>query len=194
MEAGTTDRRVRRTRELLRSALLSLIQEKGYERITIRDILDRADVGRSTFYAHYRDKDELLQSGLEDVRSALAAEMQPGASRSKGAFLELTLGLFRHVEAHRHLWRPLTRKGGADLMVRVVRGSADELVRAHVRLQFPEASSDDPRYEMAIQFVVGALMGVLVWWLDSEAPLSAEEMHDAFQRFAARGVRRFLSS
>jgi AcrR family transcriptional regulator len=83
MEARTTDRRVRRTRELLRSALLSLIQEKGYERITVRDILDRADVGRSTFYAHYRDKDELLQSGFEDVRSALAAEMQPEASRSK---------------------------------------------------------------------------------------------------------------
>lgn len=79
--------------------------------------------------------------------------------------------------------------GGADLIVRVVRGSADELVRAHVRLQFPEVSSDDPRYEVAIQFVVGALMGVLVWWLDSEAPQSAEEMHDAFQRLATRGVR-----
>jgi AcrR family transcriptional regulator len=194
MEATTTDRRVRRTRELLRSALLSLIQEKGYERITVRDILDRADVGRSTFYAHYRDKDELLQSGLEDVRSALAAEMQPEASGSKEAFLEPTLALFRHVEAHRHLWRPLTRKGGADLIVRVVRGSADELVRAHVRLQFPETSSDDPRFEVAIQFIVSALMGVLVWWLDSEAPQSAEEMHDAFQRLATRGVRRFLSS
>jgi hypothetical protein len=82
MEAGTTDRRVRRTRE--RSALLSLIQEKGYDRIKVQDILDRADVGRSTFYAHYRDKDDLLQSGFEDVRAALAAEMQPEASASRG--------------------------------------------------------------------------------------------------------------
>src|SRR4029453_14658313 len=72
-----TDRRVRRTRDLLRRApraLLSLGQEQGYERITGQDILDRADVGRSTFYAHYRDKDDLLLSGFEDIRAALATE------------------------------------------------------------------------------------------------------------------------
>jgi len=190
MEAGTTDRRVRRTRELLRSALLSLIQEKGYERITVQDILDRADVGRSTFYAHYRDKDELLQSGFEDVRAALAAETQPQASGSKGAFLQPTIALFEHVDGHRHLWRSLTRKGGTDLIVRIMRGSAEDLVRAHFRVQFPDADPDDPAYEAAIQFVVGALMSVLVWWLESEAPSSAGEMHATFQRLATRGIRR----
>ncbi len=194
MEAGTTDRRVRRTRELLRTALLSLIQEKGYERITVQDILDRADVGRSTFYAHYRDKDDLMQSGFEDIRTALAAEMQPGASGSKGTFLQPTITLFQHVQGHRHLWRSLTRRGGSDLIIRVLRGSAADLVRAHFRVQFPNAHPDDPRYEMAIQFVVGALMGVLVWWLDADDPSSAEEMHSNFQRLATRGVRRFLSS
>ncbi|MBO0803611.1 MAG: TetR/AcrR family transcriptional regulator [Nocardiopsaceae bacterium] len=55
-----TDRRVRRTRALLHQALIELILEKGYGRITVQDILDRADVGRSTFYSHYRDKDALL--------------------------------------------------------------------------------------------------------------------------------------
>ncbi len=74
MSTASTDRRVRRTRELLRSALLSLIQEKGYDRITVQDILDRADIGRSTFYAHYRDKDDLFRAGFEDIRAALAAE------------------------------------------------------------------------------------------------------------------------
>src|SRR4029453_18388205 len=79
-----TDRRGRRTRELLRRALLSLVQEQGYERITVQDILDRADVGRSTFYAHYRDKDDLLLSGFEDIRSALAAERAAAAETAGG--------------------------------------------------------------------------------------------------------------
>ncbi|MGH9856414.1 MAG: TetR/AcrR family transcriptional regulator, partial [Acidobacteriota bacterium] len=62
------DRRVQRTRELLRDALTSAVLEKGYEATTVQDILDRANLGRSTFYAHYRDKDELLVSGFEHLR------------------------------------------------------------------------------------------------------------------------------
>src|SRR5690349_21251623 len=71
------DRRVQRTRRLLHEALLSLIHEKRYEVITVQEILDRADIGRSTFYMHFKDKDELLFSGLENVnilvKSAQAA-------------------------------------------------------------------------------------------------------------------------
>lgn len=177
---------------LLRGALLTLIQEKGYDRITVQDILDRADVGRSTFYAHYRDKDDLLLSGFEDIRSVLAAEMDASAERGKGPFHQPTLVVFEHVGAHRHLWRPLTRKGGADVIVRILRDNADALLREHVREQFPDVPPNDPRREVAIRFVVGALMGVLLWWLDSDDPITAEELHSEFRGLATQGVRRFL--
>src|SRR5215510_4017956 len=133
-----TDRRVRRTRELLQRALLSLIQERGYDRITVQDIIDRADIGRSTFYAHYRDKDDLLLSGFEDIRSALAAE-RAAAEQAAGTseFLQPLLTVFRHVEAHRHFWQPLVRKGGADVVVRILRDYVTDLVREHFRSQFP---------------------------------------------------------
>src|SRR6516162_4720007 len=75
------DRRVQRTQTLLHKALMSLILEKKYESITVQEILDRADVGRSTFYAHFRDKDELLVSGFENVRSLLES-----AQASAGEF------------------------------------------------------------------------------------------------------------
>lgn len=189
---ATTDRRVRRTRELLRGALFALIQEKGYDRITVQDILDRADVGRSTFYAHYRDKDDLLQSGFEDIRSVLAAEMDASAEHGKGPFLRPALVVFEHVQGHRHLWRSLTRKGGADVIVRILRDNADALIREHVREQFPDLPPDDPRLEVAIRFVVGALMGVLLWWLDSDDPIPAEELHADFRALATQGVRRCL--
>src|SRR4029450_490800 len=68
---GDGDRRVRRTRRILGEALVSLVLEKGYDQITVQDILDRADVGRSTFYAHYRDKDALFLANFDDMRESL---------------------------------------------------------------------------------------------------------------------------
>ena len=69
--ARKKDRRVQRTNQLLRAALVSLIQEKGYENITVQNIIDRANVGRATFYAHFENKEDLLVSGFEDLRALL---------------------------------------------------------------------------------------------------------------------------
>src|SRR5690242_13310 len=63
------DRRIQRTRQLLLDSLIQLILEKGYESITVQDIIDRANVGRSTFYSHFQDKEDLLLSGFESMRT-----------------------------------------------------------------------------------------------------------------------------
>ena len=91
------------------------------------------------------------------------------------------------------MWRSLTRKGGADVIVRILRDNADTLVREHIREQFPDLRLDDPRREVAMRFVVGALMGVLLWWLDSDDPITAQELHAEFRGLATQGVRRYLS-
>jgi AcrR family transcriptional regulator len=197
MSSAPTDRRVRRTRELLRSALLSLIQEKGYDRITVQDILDRADIGRSTFYAHYRDKDDLLRAGFEDIRAALAAERdaaEKGAG-TKVEFLQPMLVVFQHVGPHRHFWESLSRKGGADLVTRILRESVSDLVREHFRSQFPGVKENQAQLEAAMHFVTGACMGLLTWWLENDhVPYSAEEIHSIFRRLATQGVRRVLAA
>jgi AcrR family transcriptional regulator len=72
MEARAPDRRVQRTRKLLQEALMTLILEKGYEAMTIQDIIDRANVGRATFYNHFLDKQDLLVSGFAELRVSLA--------------------------------------------------------------------------------------------------------------------------
>jgi AcrR family transcriptional regulator len=190
-----TDRRVRRSRQLLRSALLSLIQEKGYDRITVQEILDRADVGRSTFYTHYRDKDDLLRSGFDDIRAALDMERAAAEGRQarKSEFLRPMLTVFEHVERHRHFWAALTKKGGADLITRILRESVDGLVTEHFRTQFPGRRADQLRLETCKQFVSGACMGLLIWWLDNDVSYTAEEIHSIFRRMAAPGVRRYLA-
>ncbi len=196
MSSATTDRRVRRTRELLRSALFSLIVERGYERITVQDILDKADVGRSTFYAHYRDKDDLLRSGFEDLRSALATETagDGNAAHGKAEFLQPVLAVFQHVEAHRHLWKPLAGKGGAYLVIRILRENVSDLVREHFRSQLPGWKEDQTQLEAAVQFVVSALIGVITWWLDNDVPYSAEDIYLMFRRLTTQGVKRFLAA
>src|SRR5262249_61932845 len=71
VDSEREDRRVRRTRRALQEALRELMLQKAYDHITVQDVLDRADVGRATFYAHFRDKDALLMSEFEAMREAL---------------------------------------------------------------------------------------------------------------------------
>lgn len=190
------DRRVRRTRELLRNAFVSLVHEKGYDHVTVQDILDRADVGRSTFYAHYRDKEDLLRSGFEDVHEALAAE-KAAAEQETGEetpFLEPLVAVFRHVERYRESWGPDPGKGNHQVIVSILQEGIDDLVRAHFRSRFPDADLDRPELAAAMRFVASACMGVLVWWLDDGVAWSAEGAHSAFRRMATPGVERYVAT
>lgn len=190
-----TDRRVRRTRELLRNALVSLILEQGYEHISVQDILDRADIGRSTFYAHYRDKDQLLLSGFDEAFAALAAEVPaPDPTRARsGEFLEPARLLFTHAESHRQLWRALVGKPGAELVLRYLRENLTTLIEPHLRAQLRD-DGDPLRLAIAVQYTVSGLIGTLVWWSESDAPYTAEEVYATFKRLSTQGVRRFLTT
>jgi len=102
-EASTPkiDRRVRRTRDALGDALLTLMQEKAFETITVQQVLDRAGIGRSTFYAHYRDKNDLFLSDLEDFFEPMSTLLlrHREASNRMASVREL----FPHVAEMRHL-------------------------------------------------------------------------------------------
>src|SRR5881396_3995668 len=104
------DRRIQRTREVLHEALISLMIEKGYEAITVQDIIDRANVGRSTFYAHYVGKQDLLMSGLKNLSRHLL-EHQRAALALKRSFPEkgfgFSLALFEHVHSHRNVYHAI---------------------------------------------------------------------------------------
>lgn len=195
MSAVKTDRRVRRTRDLLRSALVSLILEKGYERVTVQDILDRADIGRSTFYAHYRDKDDLLLSGVEEFRPAFATETDSAdLTAKKIEFLDPVLAVFRHADGHRQIYRAMVGKRSAEVFVRFLQEQLSELMRGHLHAQLPEQTNNEPRLTIAVQFLVSALIGLLDWWTLSDTPYTADDMHAIFKRLTAQGVKRFLTT
>ena len=138
MEDQRVDRRVRRTRELLRSALLSLILEKGYERVTVRDIIDRADVGRSTFYAHFRDKDDLFLAGFDEFRRLFEP---PGSlmdsATTGGMHLWPSARLFEHFWDYRTVWKAMAGKQGSNLVKRHLHELLSEIVRDQLRPRPP---------------------------------------------------------
>src|SRR5258708_19622402 len=107
-EARVPDRRVARTHQLLRDALHSLIREKDYDSIVVKEILDRANVGRSAFYMHYRDKDELLASGIHDILGSVPSTHARADGGQDGRLLWFSLPIFEHLDRHRRP-RPPTR-------------------------------------------------------------------------------------
>jgi AcrR family transcriptional regulator len=187
------DRRMRRSRDLLFRALVALILEKGYDRITVQDILDRADVGRSTFYEHYRSKDELLLSATRTFSSmidqAVAATPEPGASTP---MLQAAKALFGKIDEaeHRRLYRALLGTRGSELTLRTLRKVLATTLADH--LQSRGDAMDQRHIEATGVFVANGLVGLLTWWLDRRAPLSGDEMYWIFERLAAPGIESLL--
>src|SRR3954467_12831022 len=96
-EEKRTDRRSRRTRHMLEDALVDLMLEKRYDTITVQEIIDRANVGRSTFYAHYLDKEDLLQTETADLVARLAGHMDQGTAGTSSNRIIPSLELLQHV-------------------------------------------------------------------------------------------------
>lgn len=185
------DRRVRRTRELLRSALIAMILEKGYERVTVQDIIDRADVGRSTFYAHFRDKEDLLVFGLEELRAAFQPE-QPDGGDVKRRAASPTLAVFEHFAGHHEVWRAMVGKRGTEVFIRHLHRFLSELIRVQLTTRAPEEETQVP-LDAVVEFAVNALVGLGVrWWIENDLPYSPEEMDQLYRRLTEPGIRAGL--
>jgi AcrR family transcriptional regulator len=162
--AVALDRRVRRTRKLLHDAFITLAIEKGYEKTTIQDILDRADVGRSTFYAHYRDKAALLTTSFDDMHEELQRQLAdlPAATPIDVA-LPAAL-LFEHAYRNQRVYRALCGHQGGALVQRHLRSLIGDLLRKHLRPEFSGSDTEVPA-DIAAEFYTSAALGLLVWWI-----------------------------
>jgi AcrR family transcriptional regulator len=183
------DRRVARSREMLHQALLSLIIEKGYEEITVENICERANVGRSTFYAHFTSKDDLKRHGLEHLRRELLEQQKsdPGLAGTSVHGLAFTLTMFEHARDHIHLYRALVGSRGGAIALTTIRQTLCEIVRGELAEIQGKPSHGTPR-ELAVQYIVGSYMAVLTWWLDGGARLPPERINAMFQRLAIQGI------
>jgi AcrR family transcriptional regulator len=181
------DRRVARTRALLHRAHIALILEKGYEAVTVEDICAAADVGRSTFYAHYPNKEALHRGGLERLRQELMGHRaEPG--EAEGGPLAFSLPMFEHAREHLDIYRAIAGGRAGTMAMEEIRQILSDVVRAELSGSARAATKPAER-EFAVRYLVGAYLAVLTWWLDGGAKLPSLEMDAMFQRLAEDGLQ-----
>ena len=186
------DRRVRRTRRSLHEALIALILERGYDHVTVQDILDRADIGRSTFYAHFRDKEALLLSSFDDLRADLRRDIDAAAAGQAPLDpVRPSSALFGHAYAHRQVYRALCGRQGGTTVHRHLHDVIGSLLREHLTPQLGTAGSDLPA-ELVSEFCTSALLGLLTWWVDKDFRHSPAQMARAYGRLTAPSLRAAL--
>ncbi|WP_257452171.1 TetR/AcrR family transcriptional regulator [Archangium lipolyticum] len=169
------DPRVQRSRAMLRDALLGLIRERGFDAISVQDITERAQLNRSTFYLHYRDKDELLTQVMRDMILELSRRSH-ALGDSPDRLHRTLLEWFQHAAEYPELYHLMLGRSGMRPFAVQLRNILEQLMNLDLeRADIPLRMSGVP-VSVLNRFLTSAYMGVLEWWLDRRSLHSPEDM------------------
>ena len=184
------DRRSHRTQQALMDALIALLTVKSYNEISINDIIDRANVGRSTFYAHYQTKDDLLKSGFERALDMLIHHIRFGDA-DQGLRLDTTL-FFSHAQGHYEIYRTLVWGSGFDVLTKDGHAALSAKFQESFTLLLSGRSEPSLPLAVVSYSMAGTLLILLKWWLDNKMPYSPEYMDEIFQQLVMSNARNIL--
>jgi AcrR family transcriptional regulator len=196
MPENVLDRRVQKTRKLLQDALIDLVSEKGLESVTIQEILDRANVGRSTFYTHFQDKNELLHSCFEELGKLFEQHnawlLEGNKNHRDSSNFDFILNMFRFVGRNQRLFKALLGTQG----IAIFNPPIYDYLFSYMHEALKPAKPDDKRSSLQIEIVahyfVSAFIGVLRWWVEKDMPCTAEEMDKLFKQLSVTGFKDVL--
>jgi AcrR family transcriptional regulator len=220
MSQNIVDRRVMKTHKLLQDALIELVAEKGYESVSIREILERANVGRSTFYAHFQDKDQLLHSILDRLDELFKQHEKQFLDANKNFSdadimnvsheFSPTRSLFQFIGQNHRFFKTMLGNRGYGIFSKPVYDYVFAHVHglfttplqgttlAHLHESFKVLKSHEKygslESEIASHYFVSALMGILVWWVEKDMPCTAEEIDRLFRQLAIPSFGQVLAA
>ena len=172
------DRRVTRTRVALRHALIELIQEKHFDEITVQNIIDRANIGRATFYAHFRDKEDLLIGDWEQFLDGFVQFINWN-NVGKTRFVPIQ-EFFSHLKDFHHFYRALVRSSKAE---RLFKKGSSHLAQG-IEKSLNDFLENKPQPSIPVSILANhlatAVFEQLKWWLDNDMPYPPERMDDIF--------------
>ena len=190
MSDHSRDRRTAKTISALRSALIELMMEQHYDSITVQDIIDRANVGRSTFYSHFRDKEDLLVGDWKRFFQVIADHTNITAAENENvAPIE---PVFVHLKDMHALYRALVRSGKTDRLFSVGIDYLAQKLEEKIR-QTADISSIGVRPEFFAHLLSLQIFGTLKWWLDRDMPHTPAEMSQMFETLVSPGIRAVIA-
>jgi AcrR family transcriptional regulator len=187
MKQQKADRRSQRTYQLVNSAFAELLVEKPYDEILVQDILDRAGIGRTTFYAHYFDKDDVLNSMAEQVLEMFTQQV---AHSTPGQRIVPSLELFEHIyqSPHEH-FRVMMQGHASEQLWQVYQTALCRAIEPALSTLCIEKRSPPLPLPVVSEYLAGAFITLLKWWLTAGMPYPPEQMESIFQQLVLPGVR-----
>lgn len=180
MDNKTEDLRVRRTHKLLHNALLETMQKQSFENISVKQLCDSAMVHRTTFYTHFNDKYDLLSHAIrhiaEDELNFIHAPLSPSESIKK---------VFSVATKHQKLFSQLLSEE-SDSLRALLRKEMGEVLHKHL-VNNNSVVDNTIEIQIIIEAHIGAVLGVLSWWIENDMPIKQDEMYDKIEYLHKNG-------
>jgi AcrR family transcriptional regulator len=181
-----TDRRTLQTRDALGDALVELMHQRPFKSITVQEVLDRAGVGRSTFYTHYRDKDDLFISDVEEFWEMMSSILD--RSGEKSTRVAPVRELFSHIADVKVFRDALIAAGKLHDVMELGQGQFARAIEKRLVKLTSGQGTVPAQLSATAHALAGALFSSMMWWIDRGMPASPEEMDEAFHRLVWSGV------
>jgi Bacterial regulatory proteins, tetR family/Transcriptional regulator C-terminal region len=165
-----TDRRIQKTKKYLTEALIALIFKKGYEQVTIQDIIDKANVGRSTFYFHYENKEQLLLDGHHN----LGVNLFPDENLTDEDFN--FHDLFLHISENLQLAKAMLGKMGGNIMTGFLKNHIAFRIKKKYNAKFGKNKTQQKMLNYQTDAAASLVMSFLISWIEDDLLFSVEEM------------------
>lgn len=189
MKKEVLDRRIQRTRKGLHDALVALMLEKGFDKITVQDVIDRANVGRSTFYLHFKDIEDLFLGGFENLW-ALFEQHLTGQAMENASVWDLSLIVFQHAQEYTHIYKALVGKRGGQLMSAHMHKYLSVLIQENLKRQWPKTT--EVPLNLVVYHLTSSLIALLIWWVDHNIPYPPTRMNELYRQLTEPAIHALL--
>jgi AcrR family transcriptional regulator len=184
------DPRVRRTKKWLQEALLSLMLQKPFTKISIAEITDKAEVSRPTFYLHYKNKEEVLEDYLDSMYKNFMIDMQPYLdSIIQG---KMAVKFFEQIADQAVFLRSLIDSEVSNLVMNKLHKYCYDVIKQALD-QAPYSSIEDTIWDYVIASIAGSVYAMSIRWLQMDMPHTPKEMGDLTMRLIRPGIREVLT-
>ena len=182
------DRRQKKTRRAVFQAFTELLSEKSYGNITVQDIIDRADIGRTTFYAHFETKDELIRQLCKElfghiIDTTMDHTHTHGRYSAGGASVSVFCHLLQHLQENDNSILGLLSCESNEIFLRYFKNSLSDLVATQLPPEGADCLPDIPR-DFIINHISGSFVEMVLWWMEGKMKQTPEELDRYFNAVA----------